>query len=45
MITNEERLLHALYGIKKVLNDFGLEDIKKELNKALSIGLNSMKGK
>lgn len=31
MITNEERLLHALYGIKKVLNDFGLEDIKNEL--------------
>lgn len=31
MMTNEERLLHALYGIKKVLNDFGLEDIKNEV--------------
>lgn len=31
MLTNEERLLHALYGIKKVLNDFGLEDIKNEV--------------
>ena len=30
-MTNEERLLHALYGIKKVLNDLGLEDIKNEL--------------
>ena len=30
-MTNEERLLHALYGIKKVLNDFGLEDIKNEV--------------
>lgn len=31
MMTNEERLLHALYSIKKVLNDFGLEDIKNEV--------------
>lgn len=31
MMTNEERLLHALYGIKKVLNDLGLEDIKNKL--------------
>lgn len=31
MMTNEERLLLALYGIKKVLNDFGLEDIKNEV--------------
>lgn len=30
-MTNEERLLHALYGIKKVLNDLGLEDIKNKL--------------
>ncbi|OUP77219.1 hypothetical protein B5F09_06580 [Erysipelatoclostridium sp. An173] len=31
MMTNEERLLHALYSIKKVLNDFGLEAIKNEV--------------
>ena len=31
MMTNEERLLHALYGIKKVLNDLGFEDIKNEV--------------
>ena len=30
-MTNEERLLHALYGIKKVLDNLGLEDIKNEV--------------
>ena len=31
MMTKEEKILCALYGIKKVLNDFGLEDIKNEV--------------
>ena len=30
-MTNEERLLHALYGIKKVLDNLGLEHIKNEV--------------
>ena len=31
MMTKEEKILCALYGIKSVLNDLGLEDIKNKL--------------
>jgi len=31
-LTKEERLLHALNGIKQVLNDLGVEDIKNEIS-------------
>lgn len=31
MLTKEEKILCALYGIKSVLNDLGLEDIKNKL--------------
>lgn len=31
MLTKEEKILCALHGIKSVLNDLGLEDIKNEL--------------
>ena len=31
MMTKEEKILCALHGIKSVLNDLGLEDIKNKL--------------
>lgn len=31
MLTKEEKILYALHSIKSVLNDFGLEDIKNEV--------------
>ena len=30
-LTKEERLLHALNGIKQVLDNLGVEDIKNEI--------------